>query len=423
MNIIFLCHYFAPEPGAPSARILELARAWVAKGHTVKVVTCFPNHPTGVVPPEYRGRLWSHEVMDGIQVYRNWVYATPNEGFVRKTLGHISFMFTSVLFSLFRSGSADVVVVSSPTFFSLFSGYVFSRVKRAPLVVEVRDLWPAAIVELSVLKNRMIIRILEAMELWAYRVAKHVVVVTESFKQNLVSRGVPEDKISVITNGVDVERFTPGPKVESVEDELGCRGKHLVLYIGAHGISQALDTVVRAAEKLRHRGDIVFGFVGEGAAKAKLQEMAERLQLTNVRFLPAQPKHRMPDFYRTADVCLVPLKDIPLFQTFIPSKMFEIMACGRPIVAALRGEAAEILDRSGGAVVVPPEDPDSMAEAIARLVDQPELRRRLGESGAAFASTHYSRQKLAAKYEEILRTLAEGRIRDDAGDRGDGVHR
>lgn len=422
MNILIVCHYFVPEPGAPSARIFELARAWVAKGHTVKVVTCFPNHPTGVVPPEYRGKLRAQELMDGVEVYRNWVYATPNEGFVRKTLCHISFMITSVLFSLFKAGPADVVIVSSPTFFSLFSGYVFSRVKRAPLIVEIRDLWPAAIVELGVLKNRAIIRLLEAMELWAYRVAEHVVVVTESFKENLVMRGVPADKVSVITNGVDVDRFTPGPKAESVEVELGCQGKHLVLYIGAHGISQALDTAIRAANKLRYRDDIVFGFVGEGAAKAKLQEMARKLRLGNVRFLSAQPKDRMPDFYRTADICLVPLKDVPLFKAFIPSKIFEIMACGRPIVAALKGEAADILERSGGAVIVPPEDPDSMAEAIISLIDQPDLRRRLGESGAAFASAHYSRQKLADKYEQLLKTIARGGTRNVASNRCDRVY-
>lgn len=420
MKITVICHYFAPEPGAPPARWLELSRAWLRRGHAVSAVTCFPNHPTGVVPPAYRGRLYMHEDMEGIQVHRTWVYATPNEGFVKKTLGHLSFMVSSVLFALRRSGPADVVVVSSPTFFSLFSGYVFSRVKRAPLVVEVRDLWPGAIVALGVLKNRLLIRWLEALELWAYRVARQVVVVTASFKEDLVARGVPAAKVAVITNGVDVQRFTPGPKAPAVEAELGCTGKTLVLYAGAHGVSQGLESVVQAAERLRRRSDLVFGFVGEGAVKASLLRRAAELGLDNVRFLPAQPKERMPDFYRTADICLVPLRNIPLFATFIPSKMFEIMACARPIVAALTGEAARILERSGGAALVPPEDPDALAAAIAGLADDAGRRRQMGDSAAAFVRQHYDRAQLALEYERLLQALVEGPPLA-AGDRGHGV--
>lgn len=402
MTILVICHYFAPEPGAPSARILELARAWTRTGHQVKVITCLPNHPTGIVPAQYRGRLYCREKMDDIEVYRNWVFATPNEGIIRKTFSHLSFMVSSVLFSLFRSGPADVVIVSSPTFFSLFSGYLFSRAKRAPFVVEVRDLWPAAIIELGVLTNRILIRILEALELWIYRVASHVVVVTESFKENLVARGVNEQKVSVITNGADLDRFFPGPKEDSVEQELDCKGKILVLYAGAHGISQDLGTVIRAAEMLMRHEDVLFGFVGEGAEKEQLRQMAVQLGLNNVRFLPAQPKDRMAAFYRTADICLVPLRNVPLFKTFVPSKMFEIMACARPIIASLGGEAAQILRRSGGAIVVPSGDPERLSEAILELVADEERRQRMGSNARRFVAQHYSRSRLAGDYERIL---------------------
>lgn len=408
MTILIICHYFAPEPGAPSARILELAKAWIRKGHTVKVVTCFPNHPTGVIPAEYRGKLRCFEKLEDIEVYRNWVYATPNEGVFKKTLGHLSFMVTSVLFSLFPSGPADIVIVSSPTFFSLFSGYLYSRIKRSPLVVEIRDLWPAAIIELGVLTNRTVIRILEILELWIYRVATHIIVVTESFKANLISRGVNANKISVVTNGVDLDYYSPGPKVTIVEEELECKGKVLILYIGAHGVSQGLETVILAADKLRSYEGIIFGFVGEGADKERLQRLASNLKLSNVRFLPAQPKERMPDFYRTADICLVPLRNVPLFRTFIPSKMFEIMACARPIVASLEGEAGQILERSRGAVVVPPEDPARLAEAILVLAADEQLRGRMGRSAAYFVAQNYSRTKLAADYELILHSIISG---------------
>ncbi len=408
MNVILLCHYFAPEPGAPSARLFEISREWAKHGHAVKVVTCFPNHPTGVVPPRYRGRLQVVDDLGDIRVYRNWTYVTSNEGVLKKTIGHLSFMATSVLLSLFRTGPADVVVVSSPTFFSIFSGYVFSRIKRAPLVLEIRDLWPAAIIELGVLRNRALIYVLEALELWAYRAANHVVVVTEAFKENLVSRGIAAEKVTVITNGVDLERYSPGPKSEAVGEMLDCRGKSLVLYIGALGMSQGLESVIGAAERLKGRGDVVFALVGEGAEKARLQRLAAELGLAGVRFLPAQPKERMPDFYRTADVCLVPLRNVALFKGFIPSKMFEIMACGRPIVASLAGEAAHILDRSGGAVVVPPEDSAAIAGAILGLVEDRVARNRLGAAGAAFVARHYDRAKLALEYERLLALAGRG---------------
>ncbi|MDQ2732469.1 MAG: glycosyltransferase family 4 protein [Armatimonadota bacterium] len=408
MTILLICHYFAPEPGAPQARLLELGRAWKSRGNHVKVVTCFPNHPTGIIPPRYAGKLWLKEYLDGIQVYRNWVYATPNEGVVKKTLGHITFMISSVLLSLFPSGRADVVVVSSPTFFSLFSAYLFSLVKRAPFVVEVRDLWPAALIELGVLTNPLAIRILEGLELWIYRRARLVVVVTESFKENLVARGVPEQKVSVVTNGVDLERYSPGHKAAWIEQELDCKGKTLVLYIGALGISQALETVIRAAHLLQDDPSIVFGIVGEGADKQRLLLLVEELNLTNVRFLPAQLKEQMCDFYRTADICLVPLRNVPLFRTFIPSKMFEIMACARPIIASLEGESAAILERSGGAMVIPPEDPVQLAKAVRTLASQPELCERLGQQGATFVAAHYSRTVLAERYEQLLKSLISG---------------
>ncbi|MFN3648018.1 MAG: glycosyltransferase family 4 protein [Armatimonadota bacterium] len=405
MRILLLCHYFAPEPGAPSARLSELGRAWVHAGHDVEVVTCFPNHPTGVVSPEFRGQLCSSEERDGMRVFRNWVYATPNEGVVKKTLGHLSFMISGPLFSLFRVKRPDVVVVSSPTFFSLFSGYLFSRLRGAPLVVEIRDLWPAAIVELGVLKSKAIIGFLEALEMWAYRKAAHVVVVTRSFKDNLVARGVPEAKISVVTNGVDLERFSPGPASAAVEEDLHCAGKSLVLYIGAFGISQGLATILEVANLLRDRDDIVFGLVGEGADREKLLQRAAELGLKNVRFLGAQPKDRMVEFYRTAAVCLVPLRNVPLFKTFIPSKMFEILASGSTIVASLEGEAEEILERSGGARVVAPEDAGAIARALLELVDNPELRRTLGRSGRDFVAANYSRTRLAETYATTLATI------------------
>lgn len=402
MRILLITHYFPPEIGAPQARLFEMARTWVAEGHHVVVLTGFPNHPTGVVPPEYRGKRYMVESMDGIEVHRTWVYATPNEGFIRKTAGHISFMLTSVFQGLLRVGRPDVIVVSSPTFFSVFSAWFFSKWKRVPYVFDVRDLWPAAIVELGVLKNNLIITVLEWLELFLYLQARHVVVVTESFKQDLVRRGIPAEKVSFIPNGVDTEFFRPLPKDNAIARKHALHDRFIVAYMGAHGISHALENVLKVADRFRNSTDVVFLFVGEGAAKAKLVQMAEEMALTNVRFLPGQPKSAMPELWAAADVGVVPLKKIELFQGFIPSKMFEILSAERPVVASLEGEAAAILERSGGALVVPPEDVDGLEAAIRELHQDMERSQRMGKVGREYVSRFFSRPNLARTYLEIL---------------------
>ena len=264
MRVLLICHYFAPEIGAPQARLSEMARVWAADGADVTVLTGMPNHPTGVIPPEYRGKLRCTEEVDGYQVVRTWLYATPNEGFVKKTLGHLSFMVSSVFLGFRRSGRPDVVVVSSPTFFSLFSAYAIARLRRRPLVVEIRDLWPAIFVELGVLKNRQLIRVLERCEMFMYRAAAHVVTVTDGFREDLIRRGIDPAKVTTITNGVDLEKFQPAAADPQLRSRLGAQpGQALALYIGAHGISHGLQSVADAAQLLSGEG-VHVAFVGDG---------------------------------------------------------------------------------------------------------------------------------------------------------------
>ena len=402
MRIAFVCQFFVPEIGAPSARVSELCREWVRQGHEVTVVTGLPNHPTGIVAPEYRGTIFRREALDGITVFRNWLYATPNEGFVKRTLSHLSFMLSSIILTMPRLKGYDVIVVSSPAFFAVISAWVMSRIRRVPYVFEVRDLWPGIFIELGVLKNPIIIRVLEGIEMFLYRQAAIVVVVTHSFRDILIRRGLPPSHVATITNGVDTDTFQPGPRENDIRRQWDLSGKFVVLYIGAHGISQALSAVLEMAQALKDDPDVVVVFVGEGAEKKMLIEKAARMELANVRFLPGQPKHVMAWWYAAADVVLVPLRNIPLFETFIPSKMFEIMACGRPIVGSVKGEARAILEQSGGALVVDPEDAMAMAGAIRTLRQSPELAQALGTAGEKFVRAHYDRRTLARQYLELL---------------------
>lgn len=402
MKIVVICHYFPPEIGAPSARLYEMSKRWVELGNEVHVVTCFPNHPTGIIPDEYKGLKYKLENMDGIHVHRNYVYATPNKGFIKKTLGHISFMFSSVFFSMKKIDKPDVIITSSPTFFSIFSGYWYSLRKKADFVLEIRDLWPAAMIELGVMKEGFITKVLEKMELFFYRKSKKLIMVTQSFKDNVVNRGISGDKVHVITNGVNKDLFYRKEKNQELMNKYNLQDKFVISYVGAHGISQNLSTILEVAKKLRIYKNIEFVFVGEGAEKDKLKQIVREEELNNVQFIDAQPKEAIPEFYNASDLCLIPLKNIELFKTFIPSKMFEIMACGVPIVASLEGEAAQILEDSKAALVVQPDNPDEIAAAIEELINDKEKYSQMKANGPEFVEKNYSRNKLAERYLELI---------------------
>ena len=392
MKIAYICHYFVPEPAAPAARVHEFSRAWVRAGHQVDVVTTFPNHPHGYIAHEYRRRMWSTEWIDGIRVLRCWLYAVPNRGVARRGLDHLSFMFTLLLFGWPRLRAVDVVLASSPTLFSALSAWLIACVKGVPFVLEVRDLWPEAIVDLGLMRRGSAgVRLLRGLARFLYRRAARVVVVTESFADRLAADGVPRAKLAVIPNGADTQFFTPTAP--------HANGAFTVAYVGAHGLSHGLGAVLDAAAA---KPDVNFVLVGDGADRDRLVAERDRRALRNVSMRPSVPKSEVPSVYAAADVCLVPLRDIPIFETFVPSKLFEVLAAGRPIIGAVRGEARDILSRSGGALLVEPERGDQIAGAIEQLRRDPSLRAQLAQRGRAFAVEHYDRDALAARYLNLL---------------------
>jgi glycosyltransferase involved in cell wall biosynthesis len=260
-------------------------------------------------------------------------------------------------------------------------------------------------IELGVMKKGVITNILEKMELFFYRKCKKLIMVTKSFKENVVSRGIDGNKVHVITNGVNQELFYPKRKSKSIINKYDLQNKFVISYVGAHGISQNLSTILKVAKSLEKEKDIQFLFVGEGAEKEKLQNSASEKDISNVKFIDSQPKEMIPEFYNTSDLCLIPLKNIELFKTFIPSKMFEIMACGVPIVASLEGEAADILNESKAAEVVKPDNAEEIKQAIIKIKNDKVLYKRLTENGPAFVEQNYSRKKLAKEYLEIIREV------------------
>jgi glycosyltransferase involved in cell wall biosynthesis len=402
MNIAYYSHYFKPEIGAPSARIFDLSKQWIDLGHNVQVVTCFPNHPTGEVYPGYRSGTYMHETLDGIDVHRHWTYITPNKGFAKTSLGHLSFAVGAQLFSKRKLQRPGVAIGSSPTFFAAGAARRLARKFHIPFVMEVRDLWPAIFVELGVITNPRIIKLLEMWEMSLYRHAARVVTVTDSFRTRLIERGVPAGKVETIYNGADTDFWIPAKGSGELRNRLGLDGKFVVLYIGAHGISHALGRIIEAADMMKERSDIRFVFVGEGAEKEDLVRKAQESGLTNVQFLDPVSRDVVRAYYAMADVCLVPLRNIPLFNTFIPSKMFEMMAMGKPIVASVRGEPAEILRESGSAIVVEPEDSAAIARSVQDLQCYTRKLAAMGANGRRFVLERFSRKSLAEKYLGVL---------------------
>jgi glycosyltransferase involved in cell wall biosynthesis len=400
VNIAYVSHYFVPEPAAPAARVHEFARAWVRAGHHVDVVTTFPNHPVGRIPARYHGKAWTTERLDGIRVLRCWLYAVPNRGVGRRGLDHLSFMATSLLFGLPRLERTDVVIASSPTLFSALSAWLISRVQKVPFVMEVRDLWPEAIVDLGLMRrDSPSVRLLQRLANFLYVQAARVVVVTESFADRLAEQGVPRAKLAVIPNGADTHLFTPTMHVSAARQTLGLDGQFVIAYVGSHGLSHGLEVVLDAAAI---QPDVTYLLVGDGADRDRLVSERDRRQLRNVVMRPSVPKDEVPALYSAADACLVPLRDVPIFDSFVPSKLFEVLAAGRPVIGAVRGEARDILARSGGALLVEPERGDQLASAVDCLRRDPALADRLARSGRAFAQQHYDRDQLAERYLDLL---------------------
>jgi glycosyltransferase involved in cell wall biosynthesis len=402
--VIFLTHYFAPEVGAPQSRLLELASRLVAGGHLVTVVTGFPNYPTGVIPSDYRGRRSMEEHIDGVRVLRTAVYATPNKGFVRRLLNHLSFAISSIT-AVRRTGPADVIFVESPPLFIGFAALAYTRLKRAPFIFNVSDIWPQSAVELGAVRNRLAIRLAEMFELHLYRRAARVSVVTPGMVERLAARRVPRQKLFLLTNGVDTELFRPAEPDLDLAARLGLLGHKVFLYAGTHGLAQGLDVILDAA-KQTNDPDVLYVLAGEGAEKERLVARAAAEGIANVKFVPNQPRSAMPALLNSAYATIIPLKRLDLFKSALPSKMFESMSAARPIVAALWGEAADLVEAADCGIVVTPEDPSALRAAVEKLATDALMAVRLGDNGRSYAITHYDRNQIAARFLDLLRQAA-----------------
>lgn len=397
MHILFLTDNFPPEVNAPASRTFEHCREWVKLGEQVTVITCAPNFPKGEIFPGYKNRLWRTETVEGIRVIRVWSYITANEGFVRRSLDYASFMVTATIASSFVK-KVDVVIGTSPQFFTVCAAYVVGLMKRVPWIFELRDIWPASIKAVGSMGDGFLYRTLERLELFLYKKANRIIALTQSFKKELVLRDVPAKKIDVITNGVDLSLFKPCSKNQALLKQLGLENKFVAGYIGTIGMAHGLETLVEAAEILQRTPaavNIHILILGDGARKNWLKKLSDQKQLKNITFVDAVPKSEVGGYWSLLDISIIHLKKDPLFEKVIPSKLFECMAMEIPVLHGVSGESADIVAQHEVGEVFESGDAAKLSDLVLRL-NQNGLILNAMKANGALAAKSYNRSFLAA---------------------------
>ncbi len=396
--------------GAPAARASELSRHWARMGHDATVLTGFPNHPTGIVPENWLSRfhrLHYTETVDGVRVVRTWLWPLPNRKAHERIRNYASFCVSAALRGL-ALHKPDVVIATSPQLLCALAGWWLSFWKRVPFVFEVRDLWPESLAAVgAAAEGSLLHRTLGAIAGFLYRRANRVVVVAPAFKDHLIRHwNVPAAKICIVENGVETDLFRFDRGAMEVRKQLQIEDRYLICYIGTIGNAHGLETLIAAAEDLQTAlPSAMFLVIGEGAEKERMAQLAVARRLNNVRFLGEQPRERIPAYVSAADLCLVMLKKSELFKTVIPTKLLEYMACERPVIVAVDGQARHIVEEAGAGVFVEPENHKALVESVIRLAADIEKRRQMGASGRQYIVNKYSREKTAQDYVRVLEGL------------------
>lgn len=403
MKILFFSHFYSPEGNAPATRVSALAERWVKAGHEVTVITCAPNVPNGVVYEGYENK-YTEEVLRGVKVIRVWTSIHPHGGAMKRLMSYGTY-FLSALKASLRLPKPDVCIATSPQIFTGYAGVWYKRLKKVPLIVEIRDIWPESMFAVGAKVPRLGIWGLEKIEAAMYRTCDRLVTVGEGYRVRLAEKGVPEAKMDVVMNGTDLAVYSPREKNHDLLRQFGLDGKFIVSYIGTVGMACGLEVVFDAAGHVPE--NVVFVIVGDGAYREKLEAVAKSRGFSNVVFTGRQPKSSMPDWVSSSDASLVHLKKTELFTTVMPSKIFESAGCKRPIIMGVDGFAKKLVMDAKAGLDMTPEDPMSLAKCVKTLVDDPGLCRGLGENAYNNIAKVHNRDQQAIDYEKILEKVVK----------------
>lgn len=407
-RVLFLTHYFPPEGNAPASRVHEMCKRWVAAGHEVTVITCAPNHPAGKIYPGYRNWPVQQEFIDGIRVLRVWTFLAANKGKRRRAINFVSYMMTAFAVAIYLR-RPDVLIATSPQFFCGWAGVMVSALKRIPFILEVRDLWPESIRAVGAARRSFPLWLLERMEQQMYASAFRIVTVGAGYKQKLVERRVAGSKIDIVTNGVDREFLGEAGNAAAVRSQYNLAGKFVCAYVGTIGMASGLQVVLRAAQILKDKGrdDIRLMLVGDGAVQAELEQQARQQKLDNVIFTGRIDRKKVPDLLSAVDACLVHLRKTELFESVLPSKIFEAAGMSKPIILGVRGHAAKLVCDANAGICIEPENEHELIAAIEKLAADRPLALQLGRSGHDYVLKHFDRDTLARDYFQVVRNTIE----------------
>lgn len=384
------------EPGG--TRHHEFARHLVSLGHRVTIITGQVSYLTGRTTMD-GGFIQRMTDNVGVSIVRSYCLPGWHRSFIHRVLSSLSFIISSCIAGL-QVRNVDLVWGTSPPIFQGLTAALLAHMKRVPFLFEVRDLWPYFAVSIGVLRQPLLIRFSEWLERFLYSQADSVIVNSPGFIDHVLSRGAREVKL--ISNGVDTSMFDPKADGADFRRMNNLEGRYLVLYAGAHGMANDLEVVLEAADQVRDLKDVVFLFLGDGKEKPFLRSKAEGLGLTNVQFLSPVPKEDMPQVLAAVNACIAILKPIEAFKTTYPNKVFDYMAAGRPVLLAIDGVIREMVEKAGAGIFVPPGNPEALAIAVRRLVNDRDQGERMGSAGRAFVEEHFDRKILARKIEQLF---------------------
>jgi glycosyltransferase involved in cell wall biosynthesis len=398
---LLLIHQAFTSPDEPGGtRHYELARHLTELGHRVTIVASDLSYLTGKRVSAQK-KLVLEEELGGVRIMRVSTFPSLHRSFFWRAISLISFMFTSVVGGL-RAGPVDLVMGTSPSIFQAVSAWVVSLVRRRPFLLEVRDLWPEFAVGLGVLRNRTLIALSRRLETFLYARARLILVNSPAYRDYLTGKGIPEKKIKLISNGVDPDMFDVNGSGKLIREQLGLNGQFIVSYTGALGLANDIPTILRAAEQLRNDRKIHFLLVGDGKERANLEELAATMNLPNVTFTGARAKLEMPQILAASDACVATLKNIPMFSTTYPNKVFDYMAASRPTILAIDGVIRTVVEDAKGGIAVPPGDHEAIAAAVLSLRNNPAARERMGKAARAYVVDHFNRHKQAAEFADVI---------------------